>query len=263
MAQDQSLNQDDVNAVWSSVWKKTTPDRNVFKNRLFIEGYRTMQSYIPRDARRFLEIGTGSGRYGIAFARDFPGLEVVATDVVPEALNAARQLAQDAGIHTIQFETENGEHLSYENSSFDAVFSDAVIQHMPHEEQAVREMSRVVKTGGVVIIAVVNRWSIHAFVRAIQRLFGYRNEYGSEKFYSHIDLRRLMQDAGLRVEVETGFYPAYGIYRLKRYAAVFGVLGRGMNKITHFLDAISGGFVSKTFGFEIVAVGRKPDGGSS
>lgn len=263
MAERQHLDQSEVNQVWSEVWKNTHVEaRKVFLNRLFLEAYRVFRPLIG-NATTILEIGTGSGRYAVAFARDLPRSVVTATDIVPASIEIAQRLAEEVDVKNIRFEIADAEALPYADDTFTVVFSDAVIQHVPDQARAVAEMVRVVQPGGLVVLAVVNGKSVHALIRNLQSLLGIKNEYGSEKFYSHADLRQLMRDAGLRVEVETGFYPAYGIYRLKRHAAIFGVLGRGMNRVTRFLDAMSRGFVSKMFGFEIVAVGRKSDGESS
>lgn len=262
MVQRESITQQEVNIVWGSVWKtQSVSAKQIFSHRLFIEGYKVFRKHIPKHARTLLEIGTGSGRYGVALARDFPALSVTATDIVPESLAASRKLAEEVGVRSIRFETADAQELQYENDSFDVVFSDAVVQHIPDEIRAIREMARVTRPGGVVIIAVVNRYSIHRVVRIVQQILGFRNEYRSEKFYSRRDLRRLVQGAGLTVIAESGFYPAYGMYRLKKHARLFGVLGRMLNRITTGIDTFTGGLVSSRVGFEIVVVGKKEAGG--
>ncbi len=262
MVQRESITQQEVNTVWGSVWKtQSVSAKQIFSHRLFIEGYRVFRKHIPKSARTLLEIGTGSGRYGVALARDFPALSVTATDIVPESLVASRKLAEEVGVSSIRFEIADAQKLQYKNDSFDIVFSDAVIQHIPDEVRAVHEMARVTRSGGVVIIAVVNRRSIHRVVRIIQKILGFKNEYQSEKFYSRKDLRRLVERAGLAVIAESGFYPAYGVYRLKKHARFFGPLGRILNRITTGIDTLTGGLVSSRVGFEIVVVGRKEAGG--
>lgn len=246
--------------MWSV--ERATSTRATFSNRLFIEGFRVMRPLIRDDVHTILETGTGSGRYAVAFAKAFPTAIVTATDIVQQSLGATVCLARDAGVSNVNVETADVEHLHYADGVFDVVFSDALIQHVPDDAKAVVEMARVLKSDGTLIVAVVNRNSIHFLVRMVERLFGRDNEYGSERFYTHKRLRMLIENAELDVVAQSGFYPAYGIYRLGRYWRPFAILGKIINRVTRLLDAIFGCSVSQWFGFEIVIAARKPSVGS-
>jgi ubiquinone/menaquinone biosynthesis C-methylase UbiE len=253
------LEQQDIDTIWSGMWRTEGASvKQVFANRLFIEGYKVFKQLIPHNAKTILEVGTGSGRYAVALARDFPQVNVAATDIVLEALVRARKLAEASQVNNIYFEIENVERLSYRDNSYDVVFSDAVIQHVPDDKKATAEMARVLNPGGVLILAVVNKQSLHFLVRFIQRIFNRRNEYGSERFYTHTQLCRLAKDTGLEVITQAGFYPSYGIYRLRRYWSPFALLGRLLNRLTRALDSVTGDRISRWFGFEIIIVARKP-----
>ena len=260
MAKRKSMSQSDVSNVWKRVWsvERVTSARATFSNRLFIEGFRVMRPLIRGDVRTILETGTGSGRYAVAFAKDFPNAIVTATDLVPQSLDATMRLARDAGISNVTVEVADVERLHYETGVFDVVFSDALVQHVSDDTKAMAEMSRVLKSDGVLIVAVVNRWSLHFFVRFIESILHRSNEYGSERFYTHAQLRKMVETVGLEVLTQTGFYPAYGIYRLGRFWRPFAVLGRILNRMTRLLDTVTGDSISRWLGFEIVIVARKP-----
>ena len=63
-------------------------------------------------------------------------------------------MGDDGKPHAVPSEVQDGRKLSYPDDSFDAAFSVSVIEHIPDQGDtaAVRELLRVVKPGGVVII---------------------------------------------------------------------------------------------------------------
>ncbi len=102
----------------------------------------------PQDAR-VLEIGTGTGGKGIAYAR--AGMRVAALDLDVDALaratTAARQLA--APIH---FMSADGTRLPFPDGYFDAILLDSVIEHVRDPVALLQECWRVLKRGGIVFV---------------------------------------------------------------------------------------------------------------
>lgn len=259
MSKDSTAVQDEVNQVWRTVWQESSADEvgSFFKHRLFIEGYPVFKKYIPVGAKTLLDAGGGSGRYGIAFARDFPNLQVVVSDILPEALDVGRRLATDIGVGNVRFETGDLTALSYGEGELDVVFCDVVIQHIPEAQTAVREMHRVLKPGGKVVISTVNTWNVHSLYKFALKLCGRPYQYGYEKAYSRSSLRSLLERSGFKVVAQDGFYPAYGIYRLKYKSRIFSLVGKVLNRLTKLIDPWTGRFISRFFGTEIICVGVK------
>lgn len=250
------IKQSEIDEVWRNVWIKErgATVKEIFGNRLFIEGYKIFKEYIPPESNSILDVGSGSGRFAIKFARDFPTAKIVAVDILEESLTNIERLKEELGLKNIETKKEDILNLSFSNNSFDIVFSDAVIQLLPKYDKAVQEMVRVLKPGGRLIISVVNFWNFHTIYKFFK---GSGYEYGYEKSFTKRELRNLLKKNNLRVIAEDGFYPAYGIYRLKRYFKLFGFLGRILNRLTKIVDKPTGRFFSKNFGFEIVVVGQK------
>jgi SAM-dependent methyltransferase len=85
--------------------------------------------------------------------------EVTATDLLPEPVDVARRYAEAQGISgegpgRVRAETQDGRHLTYADNHFDAAFAVSVLEHIPGDgdTQAMREMVRVVKPGGLVVV---------------------------------------------------------------------------------------------------------------
>lgn len=78
-----------------------------------------------------------------------PG-EVIGIDLDAGNINIARQLAAEQHIANVRFKVANLYDLPFADSSFDVVFSHAVLLHIQDPIGALREMRRVLKTGGLV-----------------------------------------------------------------------------------------------------------------
>ncbi len=255
--------QNKINNVWSSVWKK---DENfnashMFKHRLFLEGFPIFMSHVPKEAKAIIDVGGGSGRYGLALARALPESHVLITDILPESVGKIEVSAKNLELPNVSTKVEDVFALSFPDNSFDMVFCDVVLQHFIHPKDAVSEMARVVKPGGVVILSCVNVWNFHTLFKMIQKFLGLKYRYGYEKSHTHRSLSKLAASSGLEVVSRDGFYVAYGLYRLKYFSKIFAFmdpLSKVINRIVKFLDRFTGRLVSKKFGFEIFIVARKP-----
>ncbi len=253
------MNQDDINNIWSDVWRSESSESqtSLFKHRLFVEGYPIFKKYIPQEVKKILDIGGGTGRYGVAFARDFPNSTVTVADILPESLVIGRNLAESIKVPNVVFDEQDINTLSYSDSTFDVVFCDVVIQHLPEVEVAMRQMRRVLKKDGILIVSAVNQWNFHTVFKILIRFFGVKYRYGYEKSYSRSELATLVKALELELVALDGFYPAYGVYRLKVHSLFFSILGKVFNRITKSVDAITGRFCSRFFEFEVFVVVKK------
>jgi SAM-dependent methyltransferase len=65
------------------------------------------------------------------------------------------------------FRQENSEMLGFADESFDIVYSFGVLHHTPHPAQAIREVHRVLKPGGVARVMLYHRHSFNYYVRIL------------------------------------------------------------------------------------------------
>ncbi|HEX6329289.1 MAG TPA: methyltransferase domain-containing protein [Jiangellaceae bacterium] len=98
-----------------------------------------------------LEIGAGTGFFSLNLRQAGVLGEVHVTDISPGMVEAAERNAERLGF-AIEGRTADAERLPYEDGTFDIVVGHAVIHHLPDVEQAFREMLRVLKPGGRVVI---------------------------------------------------------------------------------------------------------------
>ena len=102
-----------------------------------------------------LDVAAGAGEQTISIAKIVgPTGYVLATDIAPNILTYARQMACEARIYNIETRAMDGEHLLLPDASFDAVISRVGLIYFPDQQQALREMWRVLKPGGKVAAIV-------------------------------------------------------------------------------------------------------------
>lgn len=99
---------------------------------------------------RLLDIGAGPGTITVDFASRVE--HVTATEINTPALALSQTLAAEAGTANIDFSIEDVHTLSFADDSFDVTHAHQVLQHVGDPVQALREMRRVTKPGGLVAV---------------------------------------------------------------------------------------------------------------
>lgn len=105
-----------------------------------------------------LEIGAGTGFFTLNLIQAGVITEGHVSDISPGMVEAAKANAERLGF-SVEGRVADAETLPYEDDTFDLVIGHAVIHHIPDVEKAFREIRRVLKPGGrVVICGEPTRW---------------------------------------------------------------------------------------------------------
>ncbi|CZR56785.1 related to delta-24-sterol methyltransferase [Phialocephala subalpina] len=97
-----------------------------------------------------LDVGAGSGTISVSFAKLIPDGHVTGVDLNPNILPRARAVAEMAGVKNIEFQQGNVYKLPFADETFDVTFCHQVLIHIGTPWDALREMLRVTKRGGIV-----------------------------------------------------------------------------------------------------------------
>jgi 2-polyprenyl-3-methyl-5-hydroxy-6-metoxy-1,4-benzoquinol methylase len=144
---------------------------------------------------RMLDGGSGGGHFSAAATRR--GAQVTSVDVGANLIRQVQKRAGSRGVIASILE------LPFPDGAFDLVVSTEVIEHTPEPERAVRELCRVVKPGGMLVLTSPNRlWQ--SVVRFATRA-KLRHYAGHENFLWPERARGLVEGSGLRVEHFQGF----------------------------------------------------------
>ena len=101
-----------------------------------------------------LDVGCGIGGSSRILARDY-GFAVTAITISPQQVKRAQELTPQ-GLN-VQFRVDDAMALSFPDASFDVVWSIEAGPHMPDKAVFASELMRVVKPGGVLVVADWNQ----------------------------------------------------------------------------------------------------------
>lgn len=103
-----------------------------------------------RPGMRFLDVAAGSGALSIPAAR--LGAEVVATDLSPAMVELLRARARTEELATVEAHVMDGHALDLADDIFDISASQNGVSLFPDMQRGLREMVRVTKPGGRVVV---------------------------------------------------------------------------------------------------------------
>lgn len=153
-----------------------------------LEGVRQI---VPKGAR-VLECAAGTGELSIAASEKSES--VVCTDLSLPMLEQAKKKCRKAGIKNITFEERNIFEMSDENDTYDIVIAGNVLHLLDNPEDAVRELYRVTKHGGKLILPtfMLNKNGKIPFFVKLYKLIGFNpsENYNAESY------RKMLEGCG-------------------------------------------------------------------
>ena len=147
-------------AAWGS------GDYAIVGTTLQIVGETLCEAVDLRSTHRVLDVAAGNGNATLAAARRFA--DVVSTDYVGSLLERGRERAQAERL-PVAFQQADAEALPFADASFDIVLSTFGVMFTPNQEQAAKELLRVVRPGGKIGMA---NWTPESFIGKLFQLIG-------------------------------------------------------------------------------------------
>lgn len=153
-----------------------------------------------------LDVATGGGHTALALAERVN--RVVAADLTPQMLIAARNLINGRGRDNASFCEADAQRLPFASSAFDLVTCRIAPHHFPDVAQFVAECTRVVKPGGVAAIidgiAVGDGFTVR-YLNAYEKL----RDPSHHWLYPARRWEAFFDEAGLRVTLAETFRKAH------------------------------------------------------
>jgi ubiquinone/menaquinone biosynthesis C-methylase UbiE len=151
----------------------------------------------PRPDDRALDIATGAGHTALAIAPHVAA--VVAYDLTPQMLEETARNVRARGLKNVATRQGAAENLPFDDASFDIVTVRQAPHHFADIRRAVREMARVVRPGGRVVVVDSTAPEDDDLDRQYNHIEKLRDP-SHVRNYRPAEWRAMVEEAGLRVE---------------------------------------------------------------
>jgi ubiquinone/menaquinone biosynthesis C-methylase UbiE len=154
----------------------------------FITRRRLLDILAPTAGEQLLELGPGTGYYSLPVAHDLNGGRLCIADIQQQMLDHTMRRATEAGLSNIEPTRADARALPFGSDAFDGAFTVTVLGEVPDPDQALRELARVLKPSGRLVVGEL---------------------FGDPHMVTFGSLRERAARAGLRIERRLGGPFAY------------------------------------------------------
>ena len=180
----------------AALWWRKNPSACPYGQRFWVEAPhpiitrdRLRSVLRPEPAERLLEIGVGTGYYSLDLAEWIsPDGTLELFDLQQEFLDHVMRAADERGLTNLIPTQGDATDLPYEDASIDAVILTAVLGEIPNSSAALREIRRVLKPDGRLVVGEL---------------------FGDPHFTTRGSLQRLGSEAGLELVEQAGNWFGY------------------------------------------------------
>jgi len=161
----------------------------------FISKY--LKEYINSDTNEILDIGCGPAEIDSCLGLQYPAIQITGIDISTERIKQATHNIER--IPNIRIINADAVQLPFEDNSFDLIFCRFLLEYLPDKIAAIKEMKRVCRPGGRVMLQDLDGQLISMY----------------PEFPNPIELKIILDHLA-----ETGFDPFVGrkLYYLSRLA---------------------------------------------
>jgi ubiquinone/menaquinone biosynthesis C-methylase UbiE len=144
----------------AALWWRKNPSACPYSQRFWVEAphpfitrERLRSVLEPSPGERLLEVGPGTGYYTLPVAEWLePGGRLDVLDVQQEMLDHTLHRAREAGIENIAPTRADARETPFPDDTFDGAYLVTVLGEIPDQDAALRELRRVVRPGGRIVV---------------------------------------------------------------------------------------------------------------
>jgi len=151
-----------------------------------------------------LEIGCGNGTGTKLIQKYFSPKKIIATDLDSKMIKRAKKKIKDK---SIKFEVANASNLKYKANTFDAIFDFGVIHHIPNWKDCLKELKRVLKPGGELILEdlTIDTFTTGIIGNISRKILDhpYKEMFTEKEFVAYL------KKIGFKVKFHKSYYPLH------------------------------------------------------
>ncbi len=167
--------------------------RNFIQKHIEVKRLRVLSDLSPN--KTVLEIGCGAGNGSKLIKKYFQTKRIYATDLDKRMIDIAKKNNKDG---SISFEVQNATRLNFKNNYFDAVFDLGVIHHIQNWKTCLKELKRVLKPDGELIIEDL---SIETFSTIFGKIMKKLLDHPYESMHKEEEFSEYLRKIGFKILV--------------------------------------------------------------
>jgi ubiquinone/menaquinone biosynthesis C-methylase UbiE len=145
-----------------ALWWRRNPSAMPYWQRFFVDlphpgitRARLVEVLEPSPRERILEVGPGTGYYALTIAERLEKGRLEVYDLQQVMVDHVLERAKERGIANVTGWTGDAQDMLFENDRFDAAYLTVMLGEIPDQDAALRELARVVKPGGRVVVGEI------------------------------------------------------------------------------------------------------------
>ena len=193
-------------------------DRNILQFLVFRQSHDMFLKNIIHDnsVSRLLDVGCGTGEFALKLKKHKKDVSIFGIDISTDMINIAKAKAKFNGNSDIDFRVGDVDHMPYSDNYFDCITCAHSFHHYPHKKRAMREMFRVLKNNGKIMI--IDGCKDKLLGKFIFDFVIKKHEVEVHHLHSN-QFRRLLAGAGFNNIIQTTFNPMIPLLFTKAVAS--------------------------------------------
>ena len=154
-----------------------------------------------KNVKRVLDVGTGPGHFIHILLSIFPDAEITGVDPDEKSLEEAAITFPGVG-----FKIMKGEKINFQDNAFDLASISMALHHLSDVQKTLKEMQRVVKTGGWIIVNELYSDGLNPAQEVHKRMHHFRsridriNGICHNESFTRKEILQMIEKSGLDIE---------------------------------------------------------------
>ena len=151
--------------------------------------YSLMKELEGKNFKTLMDVGCGNGTFLSMVINKFD-VEVSGIDISPGMIEKSKELLDDRA----DLKVGDSEHLPWNDRFFDVITCSASFHHYPSPELVLKEMKRVLRSGGILMIA--DPFTSNELFRFFANILMKFSKSGDVRIYSQKEMQELLEKCG-------------------------------------------------------------------